>query len=368
MVKKLLVETKNKGLIRTKVAGAGATLGEAFATLQNGCEEYSVMAHPTRQMFNARIPLNDDEGDGFWELQWINDNIQVVISDYCYIEQRSEQVKGKGLLEFHYRLSGPSLINTEDDDALELDSPAAYLCKFNEGNGYEVRNIPGAENSQINIYCEPTYLKKTFGIDLSTMSQIWHDWLDNETLAAQYFQIQLNELLLQVAQEIITCSYSGEKRLVFIEAKVLELMCLTLDAIMGLDEELLVGEVFSDADIEKLEQARKILQSEFNPFPTIVQLARRLGTNETKLKRGFKFFFGTTIFELGRRFRLEHALNLLVDKKLSISAVANQVGYKYPSSFAAAFKAHYGILPKDARKLTVSDTGKTSDNQETPSR
>jgi len=319
-----------------------------------------VLVHPTRQMLNACIPLADKEGDGFWELQWVNENLQIVISDYSYIEQRTEQVKGRGLLEFHYRLSGPSLINMEDDDALELDSPAAYLCKFNEGSGYEICNVPGSENSQINIYCEPEYFRKSFGIDQSALSQIWLDWIHNKTLAAQYFQLKLNELMLQVAKQIITCPYSGEKRLVFIEAKVQELLCLTLDAMMGLDEESLIGEVFSDADIGKLEQARQILQTEFNPFPTIVQLARQLGTNETKLKRGFRLFFGTTIFELGRRYRMEHALSLLVDKKRSISAVANQVGYKYPSSFAAAFKSHFGILPKDARKLTVSGTLKHS--------
>lgn len=356
-----LINAKEKGLIRTKLAGTGGSLGDAFANLQQGDGEYPVIRHAIRQMFNARIPLEVEEGDGFWELQQINENLQVVISDYCYVDQRIEHIKGRGLLEFHYRLSGPSLINMAEEEALELDSPAAYLCKFNEDSGYEVRNIPGSENSQINIYCEPEYFRETFGIDQSAFSQIWLDWMNDQTLAAQYFQLPLNELMLQVAKDITSCPYAGEKRLVFIEAKVMELLCVTLDAMMALDEESLIGEVFSDADIEKLQQAREILQTEFNPFPTIVQLARKLGTNETKLKRGFRLFFGTTIFELGRRYRLEQALSLLVDKKLSISAVANQVGYKYPSSFAAAFKAHFGILPKDARKLTVSDALKSSD-------
>lgn len=356
-----LIKTRDKGLVRTKLAGDGGSLGAAFAYLKQGAIDYPVVTHSTRQMLNSRIPLTTDEGDGFWELQWINQYLQVVISDYCYVEQRTEQVKGQGLLEFHYRLSGPSLINMEDDDALELNSPAAYLCKFNEGSSYEIRNVPGSENSQINIYCDPEYFRKSFGIDQSTLSRLWLEWINDKAIAAQYFQLQLNELMLQVAKEIITCTYIGEKRLVFIEAKVLELLCLTLDALMGLDEESLIGEVFSDADIEKLERARQILQTEFNPFPTIVQLARRLGTNETKLKRGFRLFFGTTIFELGRRYRLEHALSLLVDKKRSISAVANQVGYKYPSSFAAAFKSHFGILPKDTKKLRVSDARQRDD-------
>lgn len=88
---------------------------------------------------------------------------------------------------------------------------------------------------------------------------------------------------------------------------------------------------------------------------TIQILARMVGLNTTKLKAGFKREFGCTIIEYVHRLRMKKALMLLCDTRMSISEVAQAVGYKSLSAFSAAFRREMGVTPSRVR---VNNFGK----------
>jgi AraC-like DNA-binding protein len=69
----------------------------------------------------------------------------------------------------------------------------------------------------------------------------------------------------------------------------------------------------------------------------------------SKLKRTFKARFGVTVFDYGLDCRMREALELLRCNHLSVGQVAHRVGYSHQTSFTAAFRHHFGFLPKDAR-------------------
>lgn len=96
--------------------------------------------------------------------------------------------------------------------------------------------------------------------------------------------------------------------------------------------------------------ARHIVITQHSPPPLISEIARRVGMSETKLKRTFKVRFGTTIFDMGLDARMRHALELLRCKHMPVSRVALSVGYSHQTSFASAFKKHFGFLPRAARQ------------------
>jgi AraC-like DNA-binding protein len=159
---------------------------------------------------------------------------------------------------------------------------------------------------------------------------------------------------LTVTAEIIECAsallhnpVTGLLRLPYAEAKTLELLTLCVAAFGRLEEAAV--QQFSEADVGRFHRAREILATKFSPPPTIASLARELAINETKLKSGFKALFGHTVFEYGHECRMQHALHLLRDKRIRISKVAEAVGYQHQGTFASAFKAHFGIRPKDVR-------------------
>ncbi len=87
-----------------------------------------------------------------------------------------------------------------------------------------------------------------------------------------------------------------------------------------------------------------------NP-PSITELAKTVGLNSTKLKKGFKLVYNNTIFGFLRDIRLERAKTLLFNEDMTIADIANQVGYSNPSKFSKAFKKNkYGLNPKEVRK------------------
>ena len=48
--------------------------------------------------------------------------------------------------------------------------------------------------------------------------------------------------------------------------------------------------------------------------------------------------------------RVREAQQLLMEAKLTIAQVAERVGYEHQSSFAAAFRGHVGMSPREYRQ------------------
>ena len=103
-------------------------------------------------------------------------------------------------------------------------------------------------------------------------------------------------------------------------------------------------------DIERLHFVRSIIEREYADPPPIVELARRAGLNQQKLKCGFKLLFGMTVFECYQTKRLAIAADLLENHQATVTEAALAAGYEYPSNFAIAFKRRYGVQPKQLRR------------------
>ncbi|MDF3845321.1 helix-turn-helix transcriptional regulator [Pseudomonas citronellolis] len=94
--------------------------------------------------------------------------------------------------------------------------------------------------------------------------------------------------------------------------------------------------------------ARERLLMDLSAPPTIEQLAREVGLNQLKLKRGFKALFDTSIYALFQRERMGKARQLL--RQHGVTDTASMLGYSNISHFSTAFRKQYGVLPRDVRK------------------
>jgi AraC-like DNA-binding protein len=102
----------------------------------------------------------------------------------------------------------------------------------------------------------------------------------------------------------------------------------------------------STRDIARVYEARDYLAQHYANPPNIPQLARMIGLNRTKLKERFRETLGFTIYEYILQRRMERAAELLVSGDYGVAQVAYAVGYEYPANFTAAFKRHFGELPR----------------------
>lgn len=158
----------------------------------------------------------------------------------------------------------------------------------------------------------------------------------------------LTPALRLAVDHILHCPVEGKLRRLFIESKALEILALELDLLVSPRPE----EKFklSGSDRERLVQATGILEAEFDDPPKLMELARRVGLNDFKLKRGFRENFGQSVFGYLRSLRMEKAKTMLSESDLNVSEVATAVGYSSFGHFSAAFRKQFGILPKHVKR------------------
>jgi DNA-binding response OmpR family regulator len=83
--------------------------------------------------------------------------------------------------------------------------------------------------------------------------------------------------------------------------------------------------------------------------PTIAELANAVGTSEKRLSRAFIESVGKTVYQYLRDERLRLAQRLLCDTALSVTSVAEEVGFSSGANFATAFRERFGMTPSTYR-------------------
>jgi AraC-like DNA-binding protein len=203
----------------------------------------------------------------------------------------------------------------------------------------------------VTVYCAPDFIRSGLMADGIAVPKHIQTFLDPAADSIRFCQLPVTSEIIEVVEDLVGGHGEGRLKLIHMEAKALELFCLILTAFDRLSEA--IEEQFSGDDLRRIRKAREILATRFQPVPTIRKLARELGINESKLKRGFKTLYGKTIFEFGHESRMQHAMRLLRDQHMRIGLVAEAVGYTHQTTFASAFKKHFGYRPKEIRRLPV---------------
>ena len=105
----------------------------------------------------------------------------------------------------------------------------------------------------------------------------------------------------------------------------------------------------SNNDLHKIAQVKIILEKEYKSATTQAELARRVNTNESKLRKGFKLVNNITINEYLIGVRIEKAKEMLETTDEPVKVVACKVGYDV-SNLVKQFKKTTGMPPMEWRK------------------
>ncbi|MBD2364296.1 helix-turn-helix transcriptional regulator [Anabaena minutissima FACHB-250] len=191
---------------------------------------------------------------------------------------------------------------------------------------------------------------KSFIDGLEHLPKQLQPFLESDFPSLFHRQVGKISLPMQTAlQQMLNVPYQGIIQKMYLEGKVLELLALQFAQLIESegDKQPLIN--LKADDVEKIYHARNILTNNYDHPPSLIDLARKVGINDNKLKYGFREVFGTTVFGYLRDYRLEIARKLLQEQKQNVRTVVNTVGYANQSHFAAAFKRKFGITPQDCR-------------------
>lgn len=337
-----------QGLFRAILAGRGHTLEDAFQSLERAPYVERISVNPVRGLMGARIALEPHEGKGYWDFIRIRRDIYVVVANLAYRESRLELLPGEGLISFSFKISGDMSLAVSGARPLRWNRPSLLVWSQPAGVDTSEWTAPSAYERFVILSMRPQILADHFFGSCAGVPEPIKRFLWNNEDKINFGCFPLSSQVFEVAERMINTRHTGTLGLAYIEALSTELLCHAAASLTSLSEAVPKG--CADREVKRLEMARAILVRQLAPAPTIAELVRTVGMSKTALTKGFKALYGETIFDFGVRCRMQHALMMMRDRGRSVEQAAEAVGYAHPTSFATAFRSHFGMRPSDVRK------------------
>lgn len=222
-------------------------------------------------------------------------------------------------LQYSTQFAGNHMIHSGNFHALTITYDLPYL------NGLLQCN----ENGSLQALSKNLYKKENF-------------------LAANH-SVGWDRRIAEVIQSIRRCQFQGRTRYIFIESKMLELFVLQMEHLHSLQTSPGKSE-WRKEDKEKILAVKEYIEHAYLEPLTLKALTHAFGLNEFKLKKGYKHFFNTTVFGHILQLRMQKAHDLLNDQQMSISEVAQFIGYDNTGSFSYEYKKRFGYSPSQVKR------------------
>lgn len=271
---------------------------------------------------------------------------------------RSIQLRGIELCIFNYQLHEDLIVQQQ---SFGTEWEFGFNLSGNRSGSYSGENFIGwgtYEDSEpwltyannpilkIDIHLEtPDQLSQLVAESLENLPIEVRQWIEDPTKSRFDDTNWITPAMRSTLEQILNCPFEGAIRQIYLESKCLELIALKLDQIKTTTQSISCPGLKPD-DFDRILQAAQILKANLENPPSILELARRVHLNDYKLKIGFRQIFETTVFGYLHQCRMEAAQQLLSDRTMNVKEVAQAVGYKNQSRFAAAFRKQFGINPK----------------------
>ena len=106
-----------------------------------------------------------------------------------------------------------------------------------------------------------------------------------------------------------------------------------------------------ESDINTIKEIHSYILAHLDEsLVSLKDLANAFGTNEFKLKNGFKELYQTTVFRFQTEERLKKAILLIQFTDMQLKAVAKATGFKSFPHFSKTFKKRYGYNPSALKR------------------
>ena len=91
-------------------------------------------------------------------------------------------------------------------------------------------------------------------------------------------------------------------------------------------------------------------------------LSREMGMSYSKIHRKIKSLAKKSVSQYIREFRLQQAMEMLLNNVATVSEIAFSVGFSDPAYFSNCFHAYYGYPPGEVKKRNPENRVITAEN------
>lgn len=313
-------------------------------------KEWSGNRTDRRDGNGVRLDFDDEVAKGHWELFRPNRGMLVCLTDGLYHETFTQKILPRAdTITIRFVLSGTLSVTFAETGTLEIPQACSSIMFTPRARDFDLSIEGGSHLSAVTFHLHPKSLYEDFEIILDKFPEHLQDIIYGRERSKSLYNFPISPGMMNNVMDLLKMPYEGARRRLFTEAKSCELICRLFQEIEDDFEALPVLASPAHSIRAKVFDAQRLLVEHYKLPLTLAELARQVGLNRTTLCTEFKSVFGMTVFEFCRGYRMNKARELLQDRNLSISQVSGEVGYTYPANFTAAFKNHFGVLPKAVR-------------------
>jgi AraC-like DNA-binding protein len=259
-------------------------------------------------------------------------------------------------LEFGFHFSGKKrghityCLGRKEEVYIE---PGKCVISFKPESRCRIEKLGRQRTRALNVYLSPQLLYTLLNEELDQVPPDLRSVLDGTGREPFNRSTDITPRIRMTLDQMLDCPYQGVLRQMYLEGKAFEVIAHLLSQLS--DPKAVPGNQprLHPDDIDRIHRAKDILISDMENRPSLLELARKVGLNDTKLKRGFRQVFGTTVFGFFREHRINQARELLNRGKLSLDEIAYSSGYCDTSHFIKDFSRHFGTTPGNYLKQSL---------------
>ena len=296
--------------------------------------------------------LTPPAGNGIIKVVSLFDELQVMMVDASFghrlVTARNQSDQRYYILHFDDVMIKETARFTVDGEVLQKSNTRHTVARLTSNLFANTEEIPAHVHiKSVKILFNEQWLSKYLG--LSSETAVLQQYLalktesfDIEKLDAEYLQLM----------DSLWCVHKMEPlHNIFLQNRV---ALLAERFFIRLHEKrpLLQGEFkLTNKDIRKMMQVKALLVNDFSKTPpTLVEICRKVTMGSTQLKKKFREVYGDSIFAFYQKQRMHKARELLVGDRLSVTQVAEAIGYLNTSNFITAFKKQFALSPGEVSR------------------
>ena len=301
-----------------------------------------------RERFETCWTLPKDIGTGsFWKIE-LRPGLDLYIADYELQERLVTNVDCcRPAFGFGFLVSGEvkGRIYSMKNEMVQ-GSGQSQLSYIRDPSG-SVEDAKNRRRLSVTLSIEPHLFYTLTKGEFDRVPADFQSIADGTEEKSYYRTSTLTPAMQAALHQIFNCPYHGLTRRLYLESRTLELIAYQLEQLVSGESKVNKEFLLRPDDIERIHHAREVISRDLENPPTLFEVARLVGLTHTKLNRGFREIYGTTVFGCLRKIRLEQARIFLEEGKMNVTEVAFSVGYNSLSMFSKAFSEHFGINAKD---------------------
>lgn len=302
----------------------------------------------------ARQPVDDGNWHGVTESITFERGIYINLvqaSLYRDFELRVTASTAPTAMSFTTMLDGALDINLPDGVRVYLEK-GKTTCFRIKGDYGDYSAKAGTTIDNVGYTFENRFVETYLGDDLP---EAWRPYLAEKFEHSLVDHMPTPPAILKLASEIAFCPHVGRIRMICLEGLAMQIIA-THAALLHAP----TCASLTAAEARMVAEARDFLLADMLNPPTLAELAQAVCMGERRLSQGFRMLYGEGPFSLLKGHRLDHARRALVDGTQPMKEVSWRIGYRHMSNFSSAFKARFGVNPKDVYNGGVIDMDEAS--------